>query len=55
MVLPEFERAIATGYNPNDAKEIIFKHYNLTDDDFTGFDAELLIKRVEAMYKASQY
>jgi hypothetical protein len=53
-VLPDFEAAIAAGYNPNDVKDQIFDQYNLTDDDFTDFDAKLLVQKVEAMYRAAK-
>jgi hypothetical protein len=52
-VIPEFEAAIAAGLNPNDAKASIFNKYNLTDADFTDFDAQRLVSKVESMYKAN--
>lgn len=53
-VLPDFEAAIAAGYNPNDVKSVIFDKYNLTDADFTDFDAKTLVTKVEAMYNSSR-
>lgn len=50
-VIPDFEAAIAAGYNPNDVKDSIFKKYNLTDNDFTGSDVNILIRKVEEIYK----
>lgn len=53
-VLPDFEAAIAAGYNPNDVKDQIFQKYNLTESDFTDFDAKTLVSKVEQMYKANR-
>lgn len=47
--LPLFQQAIEQGYNPNDAKEIIFNALKITDNDFTDTDAERLIEQVEKM------
>lgn len=53
-VLPDFEAAIAAGYNPNDVKDQIFQKYNFTESDFTDFDAKTLVSKVEQMYKANR-
>jgi hypothetical protein len=53
-VLPDFEEAIAAGYNPNDVKDVIFEKYHLSDSDFTDFDARLLVSKVENMYKSAR-
>lgn len=50
--LPLFQQAIEQGYNPNDAKEIIFNALKITDNDFTDTDAERLIEQVEKMYQS---
>ena len=50
--LPLFQQAIEQGYNPNDAKEAIFKALKITDNDFTDTDAERLIEQVEKMYQS---
>jgi hypothetical protein len=52
-VLPDFEAAIAAGYDPNDVKAQIFRKYGITEDDFTDFDAKTLVSKVEQMYKAN--
>lgn len=49
--LPLFQQAIEQGYNPNDAKEVIFNALKITDNDFTDTDAERLIEQVEKMYQ----
>ena len=50
--LPLFKQAIEQGYNPNDAKEVIFNALKITDNDFTDTDAERLIEQVEKMYQS---
>ena len=50
-VLPDFEDAIFRGENPNEVKDEIFAKYGITDEDFTNSDANILIKKVEDMYK----
>ena len=50
--LPLFQQAIEQGYDPNDAKEVIFNALKITDNDFTDTDAERLLEQVEKMYQS---
>ena len=51
-ILPDFEKAIEAGYNPNNVKDEIFKAHNLTESDFTELDKKELVKKVDAIWKA---
>jgi hypothetical protein len=52
MVMPDFEKAIAAGYNPNDVKDMIFKSHQIDESDFTDVDKKELVRRVDNIWKA---
>ena len=52
MVIPEFENAIAAGYDPNIVKDMIFAKFSISEDDFTSSDRKLLQRKVEEIYQS---
>lgn len=54
VLVKDFERAIAAGYNPNYVKDEIFRKRGITESDLTKSEIESLEKRISAIYKSYQ-
>lgn len=51
-VIPMFEAAVAAGLHPEDVEQDIYRQAGVNPADFTEFDKERILKRVNEIYSA---
>lgn len=54
-VISDFEKAIAAGLNPNTVIDTVLKNNNLSEEDFTATDIRRINRKVEALWRASNF
>ena len=54
-VINDFEKAFTAGLNPNNVLDTILQNRNLTEEDFTEDDIHRINRRIEAIYKTTDY